>query len=63
MSQPSGPLCKRCDHALSAHCKGNVLHSYYKEDLRPANDRKCNVTCHTRHCLNPICSCVDFIEG
>lgn len=49
--------CARCDCDEKAHCKGNVVHvGHYK------SDREYVVTCVSRHCLNPMCSCVDFIE-
>jgi hypothetical protein len=54
--------CRRCDHALSDHCKGQVSHGYHKEDMWPAEQRTRTVICHTRHCNLPICSCVDFVE-
>ncbi len=57
-------ICARCDHPLSKHCPGNVQHSDYKEESRliEVKYRKGTHTCHVRHCLNPLCSCVDFIE-
>lgn len=56
--------CARCDHPLKKHCKGDQQHSNHKEDARmvAADDRKMTSTCHTRHCLEPLCSCVDFVE-
>jgi hypothetical protein len=61
----SSPICKRCDHPLSAHCKGEQQHTNHKEDARmvPLKWRHGSVTCHTRHCDNPLCSCVVFIKG
>lgn len=56
------PPCGRCEHLLSRHCKGNVQHGYHKEDMWPADRRKCTVTCKTRHCENPLCSCIDFVD-
>lgn len=37
----------------------------HKEDARMVpNDRRTgNHVCHTRHCLAPLCSCVDFQEA
>lgn len=58
MSDPTRP-CAHCDHALSAHCKGGVKHVYHKDDM--VKDPRVTV-CETRHCLNPLCSCVDFVE-
>jgi len=58
------PLCTRCDHPLSQHCRGEQQHTDHKEDSRmiPPRWRKGTLTCHTRHCDNPLCSCVDFKE-
>lgn len=50
--------CSRCDHPDSRHCKGEITHvSQYK------GASVCEVVrvCVSRHCLNPLCSCVDFI--
>lgn len=60
----ANPLCARCDHPLSAHCKGNEAHTAHKEDQRmlAVEYRKLTLVCKTRHCKNPLCSCVDFIE-
>jgi hypothetical protein len=60
----SDPICKRCEHPLSEHCKGGVRHADHKEEARmvPLKYRKGTVTCISRHCENPLCSCVDFIE-
>ena len=57
-------LCKRCDHELSRHCKSNQSHGCHKDESRmiPLKYQKKPHICQTRHCLNPICSCVDFIE-
>ena len=50
-------LCARCDHPRSRHCPGGVDHiGGYK------GTQERHVTCHTRHCLNPLCSCVDLVE-
>ncbi|MFP5277008.1 MAG: hypothetical protein ACLGPM_07825 [Acidobacteriota bacterium] len=51
--------CARCDHPLSKHCKGNVAHVYHKDDM-VKNPR--TTTCTMRHCLNPMWSCIDYIE-
>lgn len=51
--------CARCDHPESRHCKGGVKHvSQYKG----ASVNEVIRTCVSRHCLNPLCSCVDFVE-
>jgi hypothetical protein len=52
--------CARCTHALADHCKGSVSHSDMK-DQRPGWPARQTV-CATRHCLHPLCSCVDFVE-
>lgn len=56
-------LCARCDHDLKKHCPGNQQHSDYKEESRliEVQYRKGTHICHVRHCLNPLCSCVDFV--
>lgn len=61
----TGPLCLRCEHPVSAHCKGEQLHTDHKEDARmvPQRWRRNNTICHTRHCLYPLCSCVDLVLG
>ena len=58
------PICT-CGARLSAHCRSGVLHTDHKEDARMVpNDRRTgNHVCHTRHCLAPLCSCVDFQEA
>jgi hypothetical protein len=60
----SESICARCDHPKQAHCKGNQQHTNHKEDSRmvPSAWRKGTFICEVRHCLNPLCSCVDFIE-
>jgi hypothetical protein len=56
--------CARCSHPLSKHCKGEQQHSDYKEESRliDVEYRTKTFICHVRHCLNALCSCVDFIE-
>jgi hypothetical protein len=63
MNNPND-LCARCECKRSKHCKGEQTHGNYKEDSRmvPLKWRKDAVVCHTRHCLEPMCSCVDFVE-
>jgi hypothetical protein len=58
------PLCGYCQMPRSKHCKGNQTHTHYKEDVRmvEAKWRKGTHVCHTRHCLAPLCDCVDFVE-
>lgn len=50
-------ICARCDHPIERHCKGLVTHvDAYK------GNREVVTVCVGRHCLNPLCSCVDFVE-
>jgi hypothetical protein len=50
-------ICARCDHPLTKHCPGRVTHvNAYK------GNRETVTVCVSRHCLNPLCSCVDFVE-
>lgn len=44
------------------HCKGEVRHAFYKDELRQAPNMRTSV-CHTRHCLEPMCDCVDYVEA
>lgn len=57
--------CERCGHSERQHCKGGELHSDHKEDARmiPIKWRKNTVTCGTRHCEEPLCSCVEFVSA
>jgi hypothetical protein len=51
--------CERCGHPTERHCKGGVQHvSQYKG----ASVNEVKRICVGRHCLNPLCSCVDFVE-
>lgn len=51
-------ICQRCEHDEKRHCKGKVEHvSQYKG----ASVNEVKRTCVSRHCLNPLCSCVDFV--
>ena len=53
--------CNRCGHPLKAHCKGGVNHGNYKEDARmiPMEYRSATSPCKTKHCNEPLCSCVE----
>ena len=53
--------CLRCDHKKKDHCKGGVSHDSYKFTMRMALDPDPH-TCTTKHCLAPLCSCVDYVE-
>lgn len=49
--------CERCGHAVAAHCKGNQKHAPWR------TGRSEMLTCSTRHCEEPLCSCVDLVEA
>lgn len=57
--------CAFCTHPLEIHCPGEVPHTDHKEDSRmvPVEWRRGTHVCHTRHCLAPLCCCVDFKEA
>ena len=59
-----GLKCAFCDHDESDHCKGNVAHSYHKEESRmtPTAYRTGTTICKTRHCNQIMCCCVDFLK-
>jgi hypothetical protein len=52
--------CVFCGHPEEAHCKGGVKHVSRKND--GGNAVGVTVTCQTRHCENPLCCCVEFVE-
>ena len=58
----SDPLCLRCEHPLSEHCSGGKKHESPKEDMWAAQYRIRTLVCSTRHCDQPLCSCVEFIQ-
>jgi hypothetical protein len=49
------PICGRCGHKDSRHCKGGEQHS----SMRGHG----STICVSRHCLEPLCSCVEFVEA
>jgi hypothetical protein len=51
--------CGYCDHSVDKHCRGEIRHANYKDELRQAPVMRTRV-CHTRHCLEPLCDCVDL---
>jgi hypothetical protein len=55
--------CAWCDHPESDHCKGHQMHTDHKEDQRmvPIKSRTGTVICETRHCTQPLCSCVAYM--
>jgi hypothetical protein len=48
------PRCADCGHSTKKHCKGHEQHSQW----RGAG----SVICTSRHCNEPLCSCVAFTE-
>jgi hypothetical protein len=52
----------QCTHSDKDHCKGNVQHSRYKDEMRMVPNREMNL-CTTRHCFAPLCDCTNFREG
>jgi hypothetical protein len=53
----SDPLCAYCAMPLSMHCEGNQVHT---------DDHKTHhvtTRCVSRHCLAPLCDCVDFVNS
>lgn len=56
--------CGYCGHSFEDHCKGGKYHTSAKEDSRmiAVKYRTGTILCGTRHCSNPLCCCVDFIE-
>lgn len=57
-------ICQRCEHTEADHCKGGVEHFDHKEESRMMRlqDRRKKTPCAVRHCLQPLCSCVDFAQ-
>lgn len=51
--------CARCDHEESQHCKSGVKHVDHKQEMWPKPTRW--HICTVKHCLLPLCSCVDFV--
>jgi hypothetical protein len=51
--------CAYCQHAEEEHCKGQVRHQHYKDEMRQVVHSRTRV-CHVRHCLQPLCDCVNF---
>jgi hypothetical protein len=52
--------CVYCPHDDSKHCRGEVRHQNYKDEMRQVINSRTHV-CHTRHCLEPMCDCVDLV--
>jgi hypothetical protein len=50
-----------CTHAESGHCKGGQRHAYHKDEARMMRQPQVHV-CASRHCLEPLCDCVDYRE-
>lgn len=55
-------LCT-CTHTEREHCKGGVEHVAYKvkQGERARADQLS--ICSTRHCSQPLCTCVDFMPA
>lgn len=53
--------CK-CGHESKKHCVGGVSHDGYKFAARMVRDPHPHI-CPTRHCLEPLCDCVDYSEA
>jgi len=53
------PACEKCQHMLSRHCKAFQRHLFYKDELRQVRFPRTFI-CRGRHCMEPLCSCVDF---
>ncbi len=47
-------ICARCGHSAGAHCEGRQTHTGWKAHTKPFR-------CVSRHCLEPLCSCVDLV--
>lgn len=58
----SDPICI-CGAPLSRHCKANIEHSDYKDEMKQNGATPRTHVCKTRHCLDPLCCCVDFQEA
>lgn len=54
-------ICARCEHHDKDHCKGGQVHSSPKEAQAMAG--RGSSICIVRHCLHPLCSCVELVEG
>jgi hypothetical protein len=48
------PVCGHCGHKTARHCKGGETHS----DWRGPGV----TTCVGRHCMEPLCCCVECVE-
>jgi len=55
-------ICAHCQHKLKDHCPSGVRHAAWKDEARMVRDPRVH-TCTTRHCTQPLCSCVDFVEA
>ena len=51
--------CACCTHPEKSHCKSGVAHSTYKDQAR-MTPTPTLTTCVSRHCTEPICSCLDY---
>jgi hypothetical protein len=49
--------CSNCGHLRSEHCKGNVRHAHYKDEMRMVPKPRVSF-CGGPHCEEALCSCV-----
>lgn len=51
--------CGNCTHPFKGHCISGVRHVASRDEARMVLHPRITV-CKTRHCLNPLCSCLRF---
>lgn len=49
-------VCPTCEHAETRHCSGGKQHSAWRTGNGGPSGT--STTCVTRHCMEPLCSCV-----
>jgi hypothetical protein len=54
--------CAYCHHVEKKHCKGEVRHQNYKDAMRQVPNSRTTI-CHTRHCEEPLCDCLGYVEA
>ena len=52
--------CARCGHSEKDHCKGNERHGWWTDVKKQTGIQPRIHLCKTRHCNQPLCSCIDF---
>lgn len=50
--------CYVCGHPAKSHCKSGQRHGRYRFVMGARQDPRTLFTCTTRHCEEPLCSCV-----